>query len=253
MRVYDSDNTPLLDALKEISSGPYIVVFTDDDTASNISGHDISMADRAISIVLEVGIASRVELPGADGSPPQPALELPATDEAMEIVIDIVEMQAKRALWQDTTNAWGDLLKEIVLGIRRVPSMRGAQADKGTRYAARQTTFIAENVIADPIPGMTLEAYHPVTKFLALARSDVNAAIATAADIIERALLTDPTANWRQAQSWLGLTEQAARAMGIAPLVQVVPDEEGAMLTDDDQGVQLEPQEPYEPYPKGQG
>jgi hypothetical protein len=230
VRVFDSDNTPLLDALKDIDQGPYITVYTDDDTRSNIQGRDLSTSDRNISLVLEIGIASRVVLPAVDGTDPIPELQLPATDEVMELTIDIVEAQAIKALFTDPQSEWGQLLNEMVGGIHRAPSMRGAQADKGTRYAARQISFQLINTIADPVPGIVLDDYHPIAKFLALAASDTGAGIKTAGEIIGRFVNDTASPDWRTAQSWLALTQQGIRALGIAPLSAVAPDEEGAML-----------------------
>jgi hypothetical protein len=61
-RVFDSDNTPLADALAQEpeQAKPYITVYTDEDIRPGVSGRDIYAAERNLSLVLEIGAASAV-------------------------------------------------------------------------------------------------------------------------------------------------------------------------------------------------
>jgi hypothetical protein len=211
-RVFDSDNTPLADALirEPEEAKPYITVYTDEDARPAISGRDIYAADRNLSLVLEIGAASAV-VTEKDGV----ILQIPATDAGLELSVDIVESQALAALVGDPQSRWGELFRRIVLRIERVQGQRGGSAERGSRWAARQIILICD-VIADAPPSAPQAAV--VRDFLAAARAaPPQLGLAGAAEIIERAL--DPTValTWRQAQGWLGLTEQGVRATGIAP------------------------------------
>jgi hypothetical protein len=185
-RVFDSDNTPLADALAQEpeQARPYITVYTDEDTRPAISGRDIYAAERNLSLVLEIGAASAVVMKRDDGSN-EIALQIPATDAGLELSVDIVESQALAALIGHPQSRWGELFRRLVLRIERVQGQRGGSAERGSRWAARQ--------------------------------------------IIERALGPATALNWRQAQAWLGLTEQGIRATGIAPPLGV---EEEVPLTE---------------------
>jgi hypothetical protein len=218
-RVFDSDNTPLAEALirKPEEAKPYITVYTDEDTRPGVSGRDIYAAERNLSLVLEIGAASAV-VTGKLGV----MLQIPATDAGLELSVDIVESQALAALVGDPESRWGELFRRMVLRIERVQGQRGGSAEHGSRWAARQIILICD-VIADAPPGVPQPAV--VRDFLAAARAAPSElGLAGAAEIIERAL--DPTMalTWRQAQAWLGLTEQGVRATGIAPPLGVEED-----------------------------
>jgi hypothetical protein len=218
-RVFDSDNTPLAEALirEPEEAKPYITVYTDEDTRPGVSGRDIYAAERNLSLVLEIGAASAV-VTGKLGV----MLQIPATDAGLELSVDIVESQALAALVGDPESRWGELFRRMVLRIERVQGQRGGSAEHGSRWAARQIILICD-VIADAPPGVPQPAV--VRDFLAAARAAPSElGLAGAAEIIERAL--DPTMalTWRQAQAWLGLTEQGVRATGIAPPLGVEED-----------------------------
>jgi hypothetical protein len=218
-RVFDSDNTPLAEALirEPEEAKPYITVYTDEDTRPGVSGRDIYAAERNLSLVLEIGTASAV-VTGKLGV----MLQIPATDAGLELSVDIVESQALAALVGDPESRWGELFRRMVLRIERVQGQRGGSAEHGSRWAARQIILICD-VIADAPPGVPQPAV--VRDFLAAARAAPSElGLAGAAEIIERAL--DPTMalTWRQAQAWLGLTEQGVRATGIAPPLGVEED-----------------------------
>ena len=85
-RVFDSDNTPLADALAQEpeQAKPYITVYTDEDTRPGVSGRDIYAAERNLSLVLEIGAASAV-VTEKDGV----ILQIPATDAGLELAVDI--------------------------------------------------------------------------------------------------------------------------------------------------------------------
>ena len=69
-RVFDSDNTPLSQALTlNAAAKPYIVVYTDSDSRVDQNGTDVYGMTRELNLVLEIGVASKVEV-GAPGIHP---------------------------------------------------------------------------------------------------------------------------------------------------------------------------------------
>lgn len=212
-RVFDSDNTPLIDALSA-ETKPYITVFTDMDNRIEMEGMDSYSTQRNLSLVMEMGLASAVVVDNGVKT-----INIPQTDQAMEALIDMLEHQAIGALVGDPYSKWGEIVKSIVTRIYRIPSRRGGSSAKGTRWAARQVTLVCQTM-GDPVPGQVLTAAHPITKFLALARLSGQAGMnmAEAANLIEMALNTTTVPDWRLAQAWLGLTERGVRSLGIAPM-----------------------------------
>jgi len=137
-RVFDSDNTPLSQALMlNEAAKPYIVVYTDADNRSEQNGTDIYGMRRELALVLEIGVASKVEGVTGDAQ-----IKIPLTDEGMELALDMVETQALAALWGDPQNEWAELLKGFVLRIERLTGQRGASSDRDRRWAARQVSIV---------------------------------------------------------------------------------------------------------------
>lgn len=220
-RVYDSDNTPLVDALMNKGTKPYITVFTDEDVRADISGKDVYAANRRMHLVLELGVASATKLNNGTET-----LTIPATDAGMELAVDILEGQALRAVLTDPQSQWGQLISDIVLSVYRVNALRGGMAERGGRWASRQLTLFLDT-LSDPAPGTVLGPNHPVTRFFTMA-----SAVPAMADAVEfmRASLSGAAApDWIQSQAWMGLTRRATQAMGIAPVLE--QDDTAAVLT----------------------
>lgn len=208
-RVYDSDNTPLADAIQQ-ETKPYITIYTDEDIHQDVEGRDLYQSSRSLNLVLEIGVATGVEIAGQTQK-----FRIPPTDEGMELIVDLVESQALAALIGDPLDKWGEILRRIILKIYRVPSQRGGSAQGGTRWAARQVVLVCD-IVSDPPPGVRLKTTHPVHDFILLAKG--NAATASAAELIEAILNHDENQPWRQTQAWLGLTKLGVKSMGIAPI-----------------------------------
>ena len=214
-RVYDSDNTPLADALKAETNvaKPYIVVYTDEDNRGEISGLDVYASDRSLLLILEIGVASAITVEGTD----EVTLQIPGTDASMELAVDIVEGQAIDALFGNPTSVWGELFRRIVLRVEKVSGQRGGSAEQGTRWAARQVAIMCD-VISDPPPGIVLPLSHPVRDFIAAAKAaPASLGLAGAGEMIEATLTMTAALSWQQAQAWLALTAKGVRAIGVAP------------------------------------
>lgn len=247
VRVYDTDNTPLNDAVKSSKQPlPYITVYTDEDIRSNIQSKGVFLADREIALVIEIGVKAPVtfKTPGDPDNDTQDGVIIPDSDAGFELSVDLLEGQVINALFGSPRSDWADLFKSLVMKVIRVPSVRGAQGGDGARWAARQLTFRLD-VIADAPDGVPLDDGHSLRRFIALARSDTAAKLAPAAAVIEGALASPATlAAWEQIQAWGGMTRQGIDAIGMAPVatpITMPQDEEGALLAvpeedDTDQG-----------------
>ncbi len=219
-RVYNSDNSPLTEALAGTAQAPYIVVYTDDDSRNGVEAKDLLGADRTISLVIAFAVSGPVV--AVEGGS---AITFPQTDAAFEMVLDLVEAQIIEALVHDPSSAWGGLWGDIVNRFgAEVRSRRGASADTGVRWAARELTLQVDP-IADHPPGAPYPDDHPVKRFITMARAAApELQMAAAADIIEAAINSTVAPSWRQAQARLGLTEAAVRDLGLAPADGGEPD-----------------------------
>jgi len=214
-RVYDSDQTPLAEAVLGEAAKPYIVVYTDtDDHKPAGMGEMYSGLSRTLSLCLEIGVASAIRK--ANGNI---VLQFAATDEGMEWAVDIIESQAIAALFGDPMSPWGDLMKQLVTNVVNMPSRRGGQSQTGVRYAARRTVFACKT-ISDIPPGVVLAPAHPVRTFIKMARATPSLGVVDVATIIENLLQTTEAPAWRVAQAYLNIGTQPALNINVdgAPL-----------------------------------
>jgi hypothetical protein len=216
-RVYDSDLTPLAQAVYGGPAKPYCVVYTDQDDVQPVTGvgEIYDGRNRALSLAVEIGIAGAVR--ATKGDPLSPlVLKFAATDVGMEWACDVVSAQVFAALSGDYKSAWGELFKRFTVNIRRVPSRRGGQASQGVRYAARRIIFVVEPMY-DFSPGLIPKVGHPVYDFVTLARSQPLSNQIDYAGIIEGLLVVATAApDWRVIQGQLGLTKEGIEAINAA-------------------------------------
>jgi len=231
-RVFDSDNTPLSQALTlNAAAKPYIVVYTDTDNRQDMNNTtDIYSARRELNLCLEIGVASKVE--GTTGGE---MLKTPLTDEGMEIALDMVEDQALEALFGDPQSDWSELLKTFVIGANRITGQRGASAERDRRWAARQLSIICD-VVSDIPKGVPIQNGHPIRRFAEVAAAHPEVHMEHAGSIC-LALVNRTTAPaWEQVQATIGARRLALRAIGQAPLSSDLPimaTKRGDDLTDD--------------------
>jgi hypothetical protein len=201
--------TPLAEAVFGKTAKPYIVCYTDVDDLSPVTGFAelYNGETRSLALVMEIGVANAVK--NMDNNI---VLNFSATDEGLEFAVDVVETQAIAALVGDPRSEWGDLLKRMIRKISRMPSRRGGQADKGVRFAARRTTLVVSTIF-DIMPGVLPDVRHPVWDFIKLARKHPEVGMVDSASIIEGLLNVENAPTWRQAQAYLGLPNDAIRAL----------------------------------------
>lgn len=234
-RVADSANTPIDQTIIEEPT-PYASVFVDDDDSesADMEAHD---GKHSILLVIEFGV-SRPLLPEEGGDSVAVKVGMPTeTDDGFELILDAMELQIERALQTDPYSQWGTLWKGFTRAIVSVNSKRGASAEKGIRWAARQR-LMRLSVIDDPPPGFDYaNSQHILPKFVAAMRaSSERIDLAKHADFFEAMFMTDKLPDWRVAQGWLTLTGKQIRHLGIAPIFDadgeppLIAPEEGSIM-----------------------
>ncbi|HRD79031.1 MAG TPA: hypothetical protein PK264_24385, partial [Hyphomicrobiaceae bacterium] len=127
--VRDSEIGPI-DELASEGRIPFVVVYTD-DVALKCRGTDLLGNDGRTSLVMEIGVTTRMT--------PDGDWEIPTTDAGMELTIDAIERQARTTLTAPAAdNPWAELWREIVTDVAEIKSQRGASAREGVRFAGRQ-------------------------------------------------------------------------------------------------------------------
>jgi len=228
-RVFDSDNTPLSQALMlNAAAKPYIVVYTDGDNKMEQNGTDIFGMRREMGLTLEIGVASKIE-----GTTGNAEIKIPLTDEGMEIALDMVEAQAIEALFGDPRNDWCELLKGFILRVERLTGQRGASSDRDRRWAARQITIVCD-AISDLPPGIPVPEDHPIREFITVSEAHPEANMEHAAEICKALCDREEMPEWEQMQAMFGVRRLGLRSAGLAPLPSSMwtPTNTGHDLTD---------------------
>ena len=211
-RVYDSDMTPLAEAVMGKAAKPYICVYTDNDDYMTLGGkaevYDPRL--RRIQVCAEIGVASAVHDPAPTGPV---VVKFAATDQGMEWACDIIESQTMAALIGDPMSDWGDLFKRFIHKVHRLTRRRGGQASSGIRYAARRVVFVCEPMMYDFVPGTRPDPKNPIWDFIELAKVSPAVGEVDIAGLVETFLATPITnaPEWRIAQAKLGFDTQDAR------------------------------------------
>ena len=212
-RVFDSAVDPIDMQVGTGNRDPFLVVYTDDHTRQ-ITGRDLFHGDDSADLVIEAAVAAAVSLEGDDGE----SVDIPPTDAGMEIILDLLGHQVLTALTGERT-AWSSLFNRFVLSVEKVTSRRGASAESGVRFAARQITITC-NVVADPIAGDDLSALW--SDFLGAVAADPQ--IDNLELIIRHAITNGgPMTGWRAAGAALGLSDETTGEIGLVS----VTDESG--------------------------
>jgi len=212
-RVYDSDLTPLAQAVYGGPAKPYVVVYTDQDDVQPVLdiGEIYDGQNRFLSLAVEIGIAGAVRAVPNDPMS-QLQLKFAATDVGMELACDVVAAQVLAALSGDPKSKWGELFKRFIVNIRRMPTRRGGQASQGVRFAARRIIFVIQPMY-DFSPGIVPKPKHPVWDFIEQARAQPLMGQVDMATIIEELVTQTAAPDWRAIQGQLGLTTEGVEAI----------------------------------------
>lgn len=228
-RVFDSDMTALAEAVFGTVPKPYICVYTDtDDRPTNIGAELYEGDHRVLNLVIEIGVANAIQ-----GTNNNLVIQFAATDQGMELAVDMVATQVTAALWGDPKSQWGEILKKLAWRILRVPSRRGGQAQGGIRFAARRITYVM-NTLYDIPPGVVPTPDHPLMQFINLAKGNPIFGVTDVGAILQQMLDTTQAPDWRIAQAYLGMTEDSAKAAQVPGVPLPYPNFEQSPLDTSD-------------------
>lgn len=198
---------------------PFIMVYTDDGKAGDRENKPRDIwQNGVIDVVLEFGIATpMMEVNEETGESFITGIELPVTDAAMELTLDLIDRQITAAL--TGTSAWADIWKDVSDHVVEIERRRVARAENGVRIAGRQTR-IAVMAKPDPVPG-TAGAGSTWHRFRDAIDANLPALSAIATQFID-----DPTADLSVDQiiASRGMTTAAAEHLGMLPYHSTEPD-----------------------------
>ena len=214
-RVFDSAVDPIDQTIAE-NRQPLLVLTTDEHDV-DVTGRSSAGEAHRCELVVEIAIASRVEVPASDGQGGQITIAIPHTDEGMELTLDIMEHQVVAALTHDD-GGWSGIWMRLVPRITRRLSRRGASSENGVRFAARQLVLTCD-LVDTPIAGETISATSAWG--LALTAMDADAALAPIAAMLREQLDGTGTTEWARAAHQLGLTLDIPDQLGIQPTLDV--------------------------------
>lgn len=226
-RVYDSAVDPIDQRISE-EAAPVLVIFTEDNQRT-VTGRDLRNATHALELVIEAAVASQVMIEAKEGEPTFAAVEIPHTDAGLEISLDLIDRQIMRALMVDD-GLWPTLWRRIALATPKIITRRGAGADKGVRFAARQHVITVEALSEPGFGAIAEEFWHD---FLAALEADDDPNLPPIAAAVRREIEVPTLVDWRRAIADLGASISTAGAIGIGPLRGVA-----------------EPQGENQPYPQ---
>lgn len=240
-RVFDSAVDPIDQTIAETRQ-PMIVLTTDEHEVE-ITGRALGSGNNRCELVIEMAIAARVEVPARDGQGGQITIAIPHTDEGMELTLDMMEHQVISVLNRDD-NIWSRVWLKMVPRVTRRLSRRGASAENGIRFAARQLV-LACDLIDEPVPGSSTAAGTGWGDMLAAMEDDD--VLAPIAGMLRDAISGSPLLEWAQAAQMLGVPLDVIDQLGFLPTLDgdgnpvpidaVILDEEGDRETILDDGV----------------
>lgn len=206
-RVKDSQIAPMHEAAPD-EALPFVAVYTDDAELEG-AAHDTASNAGKLALVFEIGVTTKMK-PRRDGQPGEWAI--PTTDAGMEMTIDGIARQIALAL-DDPGNAWAALFKTLCPSIIARRAQRGASAQDGMRFAARQMTYEVET-LREPVAGRAPSGVW--ARFLTLAAADP--LLADSVPVLET-LITGGATNWpeiRRVIANYGYTTEEAAALHVA-------------------------------------
>lgn len=206
-KVFDSAIDPI-DVQARAAREPFIVVLTDEHSRTPSGGRDMRHGTDACELVIEVAVATKAT--AQDGTE---EVIIPHTDAGMEFTLDLTCHQIGEAL-MGGTGAWSKLWRKFAFTVTQIVARRGASAETGVRFAARQIV-VSCNILSDPVRGEPM----PAAWTELLAAMDADAELAGLSGVVRFAIegdvLMTPEA---LVASTFGIAESAVDAMGLTPI-----------------------------------
>ena len=204
-RVYEAAIDPINFLVQE-QRQPFIIVSTEDEEA-DVEGRDLNLPARKLALLIEIGLATRVETG---------AIEIPHTDAGLEAALNLMHRQVMR-VFLASEGAWPDVLKDLTVRIDKIVSRRMADApEKGAKYAARQIV-LSVDTLAEPDFGVEPDPDNAWGRLLAAMETDPD--LSGFAPLVREQIVGETLTPWRLVEAQLGLTRSGVAAIGLAPLV----------------------------------
>jgi hypothetical protein len=217
-RIFDSQ-IESIDSLVKRMPAPLVIVSVDDADSRGGEGEPPSLGqDETLTLLFETAVAGQVEVDSAG----EPITIFAATSQGLEATLDVLWRQVSRALLATPTSApWGDLFWQFVERMVRIEKRRGGGAEKGVRFASRFILLTLEPA-AEPAHGEPVSGRWAA--LLAAMRGEDD--LGELADALEREIEAPAgLADWRIEQAKLGVSDKAARWIGLGPFAAQESDE----------------------------
>jgi len=135
---------------------PFVVVYTDDGEVNEADTRDLRQ-NGTVDFVCEFGAATPMAQTDPEtGESVIAGVDIPATDAALEVALDLVDRQIGNAL-TDPASDWAAIWQRLSDRVEKVERKRAVTADNGVRLAARQLR-IKLACKPDPVYGQPLVA-----------------------------------------------------------------------------------------------
>jgi hypothetical protein len=193
---------------------PFLAVYTDAAQATDIDIRSMKENGQT-EILFEMGVTAAMTETNDDGVSLIVGVGVPATDRALEFLLDLLARQIADIL-TDPDNTWAEIYRGLVSRIVKIERARAGNVVDGQRLAGQQIKVIAE-LIEDPVKGEPLAVDTPFALFLAAIEASEDEDLRTQAALI-RAQMTSTNADWQTVQRRLGLTGDEVSALGLVPL-----------------------------------
>jgi len=247
-RVFDSQITPI-DENIEAGQQPLIVISTDDDLGE-ILHWGVLRTNRGLEVVIEAVLATFVQTT-VENDQEQIEIVIPHTDAGMEASLAFMVRQIYRGM-MDSLDPWAELLKEFMGDITKVVARRGASAEKGVRFAARQVVVTCDPLY-EPDFGDDIPPESPWGRLLTLMEADPEL------DDLAKVLRVEITngndlPSWRRFQASRGWTTAEVWNAGFAPVDETETGEAPGMVRaelENDERLTTIEQDSTSPVPPG--
>lgn len=200
------------------SPQPFIIVSTEMETTEPM-GLDFAGASREIVVLIEIGLAGKLDRQGV--------VDIPDTEDGLELSLDFLARQVARVLQADH-GIWAQLFRTFAGAATKVEALRAGHEGK-KKLAGRQFAITFKPTFGEPPFG---EAPAGEWARLIAAMKD-DEALSEIGIAFEEELVGETAPDWLKLQQLLGLTEGRAEALGIGPLVPGEEPEEAGRFTGD--------------------
>jgi len=225
--IYDSNVGDLDELIRDGQTRQVVVVATDQQEA-RLGGYGYLVGDCELDLVLEIAVAQAVRVTVDE----EEAMEVivAQSDEGLEMSVDLIARQVF-AVMQAGTSVWAELYRRLAGKPEKLTVKRGAGWEKGVRFAARQIVITCYP-LAEPELGSAPAAGTAFGDLIAALR-DAPAPLSRYGDLLEKVIVGEPIPDWRALQVELGLSTDAAEAVGATPLLPGEAPASAAVLESD--------------------